>query len=285
MEYCANGNYVVYRAYWENQEKYQSLSPKVIGISDGDVVRLQSAFNSYGIVSIVTNNGMIDTAKSIGFSVANIIIGIGAINWNNEVDLALSKGVTQFYVDEPIQKSLQNMVLDAAPYIATRGGTLLISESEFGYTPIFGWGNISAMADLAEQAQPHPFVGCHTHFESEIGYSVDPRDQWSYLHDRIPTLFNFAWIKTRQTPEEMELLFGHANNIGLNKIYLYPFGPPPDNTYIGRIDYATDRGWRQGWFKRFQKERQDKWCCPTQTLDANTCDFQSFIYTGNERWI
>ena len=284
-EYCDDGRFAVYRTYWENQDQYQAIAGKTLGIMDEDTSPLQVDLNQYGVVAVFAHISALDAAKSIGFSATNIIIRLVGTDWDVDVDQAIGKGVTHFYVDEPIHAGLQNMVLDAAPYIANRGGILSISEQEFDWWKLqVGWGAISDMANLAEAAQPHSFVGCHTHFDHQQLGTVDPRDQWTYLRNRVPSLFDSAWIKTRQSGEEIDLLFGHANNIGISKLHYYPFDLD-GGTYLGRIEIASDRGWRQGWLKRLQKERIDRWCCPTQLFDPEACDFHSFQYTGQERWV
>lgn len=141
------------------------------------------------------------------------------------------------------------------------------------------------MIDLALSLTPAPYVSCHTHFDHQTGgVTIDPRDQWDYINSRVPFLFKSAWIKTRQSVEEMGWLFGHANSIGLGKLFLYTYDMD-GTTYIGRVEIAADRGWNEGWLKRLQKQREDKWCCPTQTFDVSECDLESWQYTGLEQWV
>lgn len=286
-EYCEDGRFAVYTYYWQNQNQYAARSGKFIGVGDDDVARQQNYLGQYGYLMPLIGTGVLDALLSSGFSANNIMIGLGNIGWADAVEYAIAGNVTRFYIDEPIQKSRQNVLRDAAPYIAARGGTLTISESEFSpawyYT---GYrGNIGDMVDLALSVSPSPLVSCHTHFEHyQIWHDIDPRDQWTYIMGRVPNLFKMAWIKTRQTSEQMGLLFGHANNIGINQILLYPFDAD-GTTYVGRVEIAAEQAWYSGWLSRLQKQVVSKWCCLHQQYDPDECYFDSSYYSGQERWV
>lgn len=233
----------------------------------------------------------IDTLLTMGFSASNIIIGLGPDGWQSAVDFAVSRGVRRFYIDEPIQKSLQQLVRDAAPYIAAspRNGNLTISESYFDCVRwyVLGQrGTIGDMIDLALSITPSPFVSCHTFFDSCFPHNTDPRDQWTYIMGRVPNLFKMAWIRTRQdqSPQQIGLLFGHANNLGINQILLYPF--EPGGAYTGRVNTADEQAWSQGsWLRRLQKQVMNRWCCLNQQYNPDECYFESSDYTGQTQWI
>ncbi len=289
-EYCEDGRFAVYRTNWVSQEQYRAKGVKQIGVGFDSLERFQTNLNQFGCVVALAGSSAIDTLTSYGFALNNIIIPLADIGWASEVDMAIGKGVNRFYIDEPVSRARQNMVRDAVPYITSNGGQLTLSEWYHGTGAYINWyiwggrGYIGEMVDFALSLNPSPYVSCHTHFDHTWLGTVDPRDQWTYLYNRVPNLFKSAWIKTRQTPSEMGQLFVHANIVGLNQIILYPFDSD-GTTYIGKIDLAAGQAWNAGWLERFQRERTDKWCCPTQTFHPDECDLDSWDYTGQERWV
>jgi len=90
-----------------------------------------------------------------------------------------------------------------------------------------------------------------------------------------------AIIQTPQSMDDMGLLFGHANNIGINQILLFPF--QADGEYSG-VQNAVYEGWRSNWVLEFQKEILKWWCCSGYYWD-DQCGFKSQNYTGNTQWV
>lgn len=286
-EYCDDGRFAIRRTVWEEQNFYRSVANKQYGAGYDISSRFQNYFEQYGCTLALCNNSLIDNLISFGYSKSNIYISLHDSGWTSEIDTAISKGIKHFYIDEPIQKSRQDLVRDVSYYLSTRGCDLTISESYFNY---FNWyilhgrGRIGDMIDLSLSITPHPFVSCHTHFEHHSLGTLDPRDQWTYIKNRVSSLFRYAWIKTRQTSNEIDLLFGHATNLGLKKIFLYLYDSD-GTTYLNKVNVAAEQGWHSGWVQRFEKEREDKWCCPTQLYDPDECTLESKHYTGVERWV
>lgn len=102
---------------------------------------------------------------------------------------------------------------------------------------------------------------------------------WTWLNNNSGGLFNFSWIKTREPVDRMNLLFGHANNIGLSKLRIYvedSFGLPDR-----RVDILCDTAWHNGWLRKFVKQIQQTWCCTTQTYDPESCYLESTTETGS----
>ncbi len=229
---------------------------------------------------------LIPQLHSYGYSLENIFIGLGPDGWQTAVDSAINKNVNRFYIDEPIRHGYQQFVRDASTYIALRGGTLTISESEFRW---WDWyelglrGNIGAMVDLALSCTSRPFVCCHTHFDYHFG-TIDPRAQWTYIMGRVPNLFKMVIIKSRQSAYEMSLLWGHANNLGINQVLLYPF-QEDGITYAG-VQTAIEQGFWSGpeWVQRYYMELRDVWCCPSIYWEEGACTYQYSDYTGGAQW-
>jgi hypothetical protein len=296
-QYCPDGRYAVYLTYWELEDTFRVVSGKYVGVGgDGNMSRMQNYISQYQFNLALAGGGpqVISTINSLaqmGYSKSNIIISLDSSSWQQTVDDAIDLTVNRFYIDEPIRHSHQLFVQMIVPYIAGKGGTLTISESEFRWYDWYQYGlrgNIGAMIDLAFSCSPSPYVSCHTHFDNQhpppAGVLIDPRDQWTYIMGRAPWLFKMAWIKTRQDLGEMEELFGHANNLGgPNQILFYPFADD-GVTYVGRFDLATQAGKNEGWLQQFEKQYTQQWCCPTPNYDPGVCTLYTWWYTGVTAW-
>jgi hypothetical protein len=284
---CADGRYRVYTVGgWEPTNQFRPAPGKYVGVmDDGDMSRNQNYFTQYCCTMVLVGNpDLIPQLHSYGYSLDNIFIGLGPSGWQETVEAAIYEyGVKRFYIDEPIRNSYQQFVRDASAYIASRGGTLTISESYFDWYDWYineGRGTIGAMVDLALSCSPQPFVCCHTHFD-DFGL-LDPRDQWTYIKNSgASSLFKMVIIKSRQTADEMDLLWGHANNLGINQVMLYPFNA--DGSYAG-VQTAMGTGDLEGWVQRYFMALRDVWCCPTFYWEENVCTYQYSEYTGGGEW-
>jgi hypothetical protein len=288
LQYCEDGRITVYRYYWENQDQYMPSTGKYIGMWDGDTSRQRINRHQYGFVmAIGGGTDVMDRYLSVGFSPGNIICALSNGAWVQEVDDAISRGISRFYIDEPIHKERRVLVTDAAPYVSGQGGTLTLSEYyEDGcrWYWLFQRGEISDMIDISQEAYPIAFVSCHSHFETtDPCPEIDPRDQWTYIMGRVPNAFKMAWIKVNsESVQHIGLLFGHATNIGINEIMLMPFDD--SGNYIERRGDVAQQAWSHGWLHRLQKQVCQQWCCPTQSWDPEECTLQSSWYTGETRW-
>jgi hypothetical protein len=306
-EYCDDGRFAIRRTVWLLQNQYRPIPGKVLGQGAVSTINGWLTFkNQYGGQFLVTNNEMIRQISQQGHDISLFMSGIGVMysGYQFAVDEAISLGIRLFYVDEPIQNygkmyppyptqdlrwdsqywdPLKNWVQTLAQYIQNKGVGATLSMSESNFDPTSNW-RIEYLANLVLGTNPNPFAGCHTHFEDHPWPvpDIDPRPQWDLLRSRVGSLFNFAWIKTRQTPTEMGLLFGHANNLGgISKIIYWPANDREND----RVDLASDQGWRSAWLQRLEKEREDRYCCPTQTYDPEVCELESSVFTGNQRWV
>ena len=290
-ENCADGGYLVYQYKWIGQNQYRAVPGKYVGVMvDGVMSRNQNYRTQYACTMVLVGDpSLIPQLHSYGYSLDSIIIGLNPANYQQSVNSAVSQGVKRFYIDEPIHNGYQQFVQAAAPYIAAQGGRLTISESEFNYSAWYyegDKGNIGAMIDLALSCYPRPFVCCHTHFEYHkvlgITLTLDPRDQWTYIMGRVPTLFQMAIIKSRQSDSEMGLLWGHANNIGIHQILLYPF-QADGVTYAG-VQNAIIDGHDSQWDQLYLLQQRQEWCCPTIYFYGDQCTFKTQYYTGASEW-
>jgi hypothetical protein len=280
-EYCADGRFRVTRVGpWGAVDHYAPKVGKLLTLNEYDSSRFSYDKNhwGFGVLQIVAAN--IDAATAAGFAAANLIIGISPIGWSQAVDQALSKGVTQFYIDEPYGQ--EAYYRDARNYIYARGGVLTSSDWDTQWGTLClpsGFPRLQNLKNLAREVAPYQNIGCNSSFEDSACGVDDPRNQWTWLKNNSGGLFNFAWIKTREPVDRMNLLFGHANNIGLSKLRIYvedSYGLPDR-----RVDVLCDTAWRNGWLRKFVKEIRQTWCCTTQTYDPETCYLESMTETGN----
>lgn len=283
-----DGGYRVYtyNGHYEPTNQFRPAPGKHVGVMcDNDTSRIHNYFTQYGCTMVMVDYSKTDHIPQLhsnGYSLDNIFIQLGPSWWQDSVDAAVSQGVKRFYIDEPIRHGYQQFVRDASTMIALWGGTLTISESYFDWYDWYinhGRGRIGAMIDLALSCSSPPFVCCHTHFDDFD--LLDPRDQWTYIHDRVPNLFKMVIIKSRQTADEIALLWGHANNFGINQVLLYPF--QEDGTYAG-VQTALEQGNLGGWVQRYFLELRDVWCCPTIYWEEDVCTYQYSEYTGGAEW-
>jgi hypothetical protein len=294
-QYCPDGRYAIYQTFWELENQYRVVSGKKIGVGfDGDMSRMQNYINQYQFNLALISGGSqvgstITTLVQMGYLAENIIVSLDESSWQTTVSVATNLNVHRFYIDEPVSGNHQALVQACVATIAASGSTLTISEMEFRW---WDWyvlglrGNIGAMIDLAQSVSPSPYVSCHTHFDNQApippGDLIDPRDQWTYIMGRAPSLFKMAWIKTRQSQGEIGELFGHANNIGLSQIILLPFDD--NGNYIGRLDLVATAGKSTGWMQQFEKQYTQQWCCPTTNFDPGVCTLYTWWYTGVTGW-
>ncbi|MDP2886820.1 MAG: hypothetical protein Q8P51_17575 [Ignavibacteria bacterium] len=280
-EYCADGRFRVTRiGPWGAVDHYAPKPGKSLTLFEYDTSRFSYDKNHWGFGGLEISAGYIDAAIAAGFSAGDLIVGIGNMGWSDAVDLALSKGATKFYIDEPYGQ--EGFYRDARGYIYARGGVLTSSDWDTQYGPLCiasGFPRLQNLRNLALEVAPYQNIGCNTSFTDSLCGVDDPRNQWTWLKNNSGGLFDFAWIKTRENVDRMNLLFGHANNIGLTKLRIYvedSYGLPDR-----RVDVLCDTAWHNGWLRKFVKEILQTWCCTTQTYNPDSCYLESMTETGN----
>jgi hypothetical protein len=214
--------------------------------------------------------------------------------FQTQFDWAKTKNVIKFYLDEPVHRNKLALLAAASVYAVSIGCRVYTSESDGqeDWLGLFRPSHVKFMASFVKSmpASQRPFVGCHTYFHMGSILGADPRVQWTYLRQELGENFNFAWIRLRseQSGQEIGLLFGHAANMGGINRLLWGFWPGDPGWPWGidhRLDSGSTTAWAAGWLQRFEREREDKWCCPTQLFDPEECELDSSTFTGQERWV
>lgn len=296
-EYCEGGRYAIHRIGWVPQNLYRQVSGKHLAWGGGFDGHIESVSKStYGCDGILCPPDQLDRMIStLGYSPENIIMAaFDESLFQSQFDWAKTKGVTKFYLDEPVHNSKLPLLAAASVYATSIGCRVYTSESD-GQESWLGLGSPSHVKFLSSfvKSMPvsqRPFVGCHTYFHMGLVLGADPRVQWTYLRQELGEFFNFEWLRLRseQSSEETGLLFGHANNLGGIDRLIWGFWPVDPGWPWGvdhRLDDVSPYARLHGWLQRFEKERDDKWCCPTPVFDPELCDRESETYTGNERWV
>lgn len=247
-EYCDDGRFAIRRTIWVLQNQYRAVVGKQLGWGGALNGYIENACRSqYGCSAILCSLGQVDQVKMAGYTTNNIIVGFSDFSYQSVFDQAIAKGVSQFYLDEPVLKNKLALLTEASAYAYSKLVRVLTSESD-GQEEWIGGSRVKTLANhvLGMVATHRPFVGCHTYFDQGEVLGADPRVQWDWLRNQLGSLFNFAWIRLRaeQSYEEIGLLFGHARNMGGIYKFLMGFwaGEPgwpsdPDK----RVDLAADQ--------------------------------------------
>lgn len=145
-------------------------------------------------------------------------------------------------------------------------------------------------------------LGTHSKWEYLDGFGVvtDPRGQWTQMRDQlagqnkfehgvVPTLHQsihlIGWGRYTASFEEMHLIFGHANSLGANTIFIYV-----ENTNgqyeLSVLDNALHAAhYAGGWVDRQEERVHAVFCCETPTYDPDGCQFLELIPQGEFRWV
>ncbi len=147
-------------------------------------------------------------------------------------------------------------------------------------------------------------LGTHSKWEYLDGYGVitDPRPQWTQLRDHLAGQgkFEHGWVPTLHTAyhiigwghyqasvEDMQLIFGHANNVGANTIFIYVEVPGGD--YAPHVlDNALLATYRAGgWVEMEQQKTQAVYCCTQPVVEPTPefCELFEIQYFNEFRWI
>ncbi len=278
-EYCEDGRFKITRRVWvdQNEYRYVTNAPRIGwgGAIDGTEI---NCIQKYGCTTVICDIGSVDYLLSLGYHPFNIIVGFSDYNYQSAFNSAIAKGISLFYLDEPVLKSLTDLLFEATAYAQSIGGQVLTSESAGQEEWLDYPSRVHSLAQSVKIRSPKPLVGNHTYFHQGALLGADPRVQWDYLRQELGDLFNFAWIRltTAQSYNELGLLLGHARNLGgvhrmIGGTWVgEPPGYPTDPDH--RTEDLARQAWAVGHLQMLQNEYLDIYCCPTQTFNPDLCE-------------
>ncbi len=165
-EYCSDGRFKITRiGPWGAVDHYAPKTGKSLLLAEYDTSRFSYDKNHWGFGGLKIDAGYIDAATAAGFAAADLIVGIYTTGWTDAVNLALSKGVTRFYIDEPY--GLEGFYRDARGYIYANGGVLTSSDWDTEYGPLCissGFPRLTNLKNLASEIAPYQHIGCNSSF-------------------------------------------------------------------------------------------------------------------------
>lgn len=103
------------------------------------------------------------------------------------------------------------------------------------------------------------YIMCDQYYDGTIFYGADQRQFWTdykniYTHPRVPA----HWISEEidGSQGDFSRLFGHANNLGINSLWLYMF-----NSTGNYFNQFCSSAWYNGWLRKFEQYFCIEWHC------------------------
>lgn len=89
-------------------------------------------------------------------------------------------------------------------------------------------------------------------------YDGDQRNLWSGFRNYVGIRNPSNWIHTRRDQtNEFSQLIGHANNLGINSLWLFIGG----DGIPANVPTFCDKSWRNGWLRKFERYYCIEWHC------------------------
>ncbi|MBM4170197.1 MAG: hypothetical protein FJ215_13730 [Ignavibacteria bacterium] len=320
-EYCADGRYKIYRPpIWMPTGKYRAKSGKFIAIGNTRSLTPPQKAELYN--NKASNLLFVDTT---GYEVPDVVTILNNPPYNIPKDRMIANmgppienltpllqaGLKRFNIDEPWHKKAMGFTPEFVAQVDAQlpaDGKLYTSEY-YSRACWAGWHGEGAhntvnhlIAEYSPLVSSKTKFGMHSKWEYLDGYGVvtDPRPQWTQLRDQLAgqSKFEHGWVPTLHTSyhivgwghyqaslEEMQLIFGHANNVGANTIFIYvevPGGAYDSGVLDNALRAAYEAG---GWVEREEEKVQPVFCCTTPTYDPDSCELFEIQRLGEFRWV
>jgi hypothetical protein len=303
MEYCQDGRYKIGRPpVWVATGKYRAKSGKYIAVANTSSLSAAQKAALYtdkaSNLLWVNNTNEADTLSQSPYNIPKSQMIIGVSKDSNLTPL-VQAGLKRFSLDEPVRNGATHEQVSALDTAVPTDGRLYLSE-------INQWmddDRVSAMLSIyAPYVSSKSKFGTHTKWEDLDGYGnvTDPRPQWTQIkndvgsegkfeHGTVKTIKEvfYIWGSSIQlaTTNEMQLIWGHANNLGANTIFIYVEGS--DIQYHSDVlNNALNAGFQAGgWLEREEEEITAVYCCTTQSYDPESCTLLEILHPGNFRWV
>ncbi len=217
-------------------------------------------------------------------------------------------GIKRFNIDEPWHNNFGYEFVEQLDAQLPADGKLYVSEYHheacaWGHDGLGSHNAINRLInDYAPLVSSKTKFGTHSKWEyfDGIGRITDPRYQWTQLRDALAGQGKFehgwvatvknvgylvGWARQRASIEDMQLIWGHANNIAANTVLIYVEGP--DYQYYPDVLEDALRAAFQagGWVEREEEKVQAVFCCTTQTYDPESCELLEIRRLGEFRWV
>ena len=76
------------------------------------------------------------------------------------------------------------------------------------------------------------------------------------MKNRYGSKFSMTWINTSEI-SEFDVLFGHAQNLGLNTVWIYSL----DSHQYDQFEYISNAAYYHGFLRRFLRKWREKYRC------------------------
>lgn len=238
--------------------KYAPIDGKFLGIwASNSSPTWNDLRNKYGFSQIaVWDMPSYNTAKQIGFADDKIMVLIP--NYSSAYSLINSINRVQYYhVDEPFEREMYNtttlravatMIHDANP-----SGKMMMASYKWPTQPYnLPWtldtygDKYKSVLDFASNS----YIMCDEYIGNIWG---TPRDFWTKYRQYYGSNKNISqWINVQinntysGSGKSFSDLMGHANNLGMNNLWLYAYGISNPNNIYNFCNAAFYSGWLRG---------------------------------------
>lgn len=231
-------------------DHYQSKVGRYLGIWTG-IKTPSQLYQKYGFNQFFIGDRQ--AALSAGFKEDSLM---GGINFApTSVDQYGRLGY--YHLDEPIEKGASpENIRWIAQYIHDYypSSKLMLSS----YKSIPSATSLSYLSVLTNAS--NTYIMCDQYYDGTIWYGHDQRQFWTdyknfYTPPRVPA----HWISglTDGAQGDFPMLFGHANNLGVNSLWLFML--TSNDPYV--IDQFCFSGWNNGWLRKFEQYYCIEWHC------------------------
>jgi hypothetical protein len=231
---------------WNNVEKLKEL-------------RTRWGFN-YVLSYPLTSPPVYSNVLAAGYLPSQIMVYFKPEAGYNYPDLLQFPQSYGYYVDEPSERGFSLAWLtDAKNYIVTNfpGSQLFIS----GFKRTSNLNNMVSISD-------HVMFSSYKHWWLLLGFWVsccpenpDQRSDWSDMKNRYGVKFSTTWIGAHMDMSDYDDLIGHAQNLGLNSIWLYQHQPfdneVGDSNLEAFCSNAASKNFLNAFFQQVRDELHD----------------------------
>ena len=309
MECCEDGRYKITRPpVWLGTGKYPTKSGRFIAVGNTDSLTSAQKADLYNNKAsnllFVSGTQQADELSSAPYNIPKNQMIVG-INPSTNLSLLFQDGIKRFDVDEPWHHQ-QHGDPGWGPGFVDQVDAQLPADGKLYVSEYYHWqaGDVITplINDYAPLVSTKTKFGTHSQWEyfEGMGTLTDPRSQWTQLKNALAGQgkFEHGWVRTIKTIiylfgsraepaaiEEMQLIWGHANNVGANTMFIMVEGT--DHQYYPYIlDNALYAGFQAGsWVEREEEKVQAVFCCTTPTYEPDSCELLEIIHLGEFRWV